>query len=94
MRESYDQIKIVQTEKKQPINTEFPLDQVLPTFNLNRPDPNSHVPTIKTKIVKDHAQVKDRRGLIKGSTINSGSMLGKKQNGPDIGYAHLRTTPS
>ena len=84
----------MQTEKKQPINTEFPLDQVLPTFNLNRPDPNNHAPSLKTKNFKENAQVKDRRGLVKGSTINSGSMLGKKHNGPDIGYGHLRTQPS
>ena len=92
MRASYDQIKISHTEQK-PRNTEFPLDQILPAFNLNRPDPSQYAPTIKNKTIKDNAQVKDRRGVIKGSTINSGSMLGKKPMDL-IGYGHLRTQPS
>ena len=48
---------------------EFPLDHILPQFNLN-PKESKFVPTFKKKS-KDNPLLRDKKmGLIKGSTVN------------------------
>ena len=48
---------------------EFPLDHILPQFNLNQKE-SKFVPTFKKKS-KDNPLMKGRKdGLIKGSTVN------------------------
>lgn len=50
-------------------SVEFPLDHILPQFNLN-PKESKFVPTFKKKS-KDNPLLKDRKaGLFKGSTVN------------------------
>ena len=48
---------------------EFPLDHILPQFNLSNKE-SKFVPTLKKKS-KDNPLMKDRKvGLVKGSTVN------------------------
>ena len=54
-----------------PKNTEFPLDLILPVFNLNKKEGTSFIPTLKMKI-KDNINMKEpaaKKGIVKGSTF-------------------------
>ena len=60
---------VAATADKEVKNVEFPLDQILPQFNLNNKE-SKFVPTFKKKS-KDNPLLKDRnKGVIKGSTVN------------------------
>ena len=59
---------VAQTEEK-PRNMEFPLDLVLPVFNLSSKKESSFIPTLKAK-QKDLVGGKDKKGIFRGSTVH------------------------
>ena len=56
------------TEEK-PRNTEFPLDHILPVFNLSKKD-SQFIPTLKVKQKETLLVAKEKKGgVMKGSTV-------------------------
>ena len=62
------------TEEKLKHN-EFPLDHILPVFNLSKKESN-FIPTLKIRqkdnpLLNNNHPIKERKAVVKGSTIHS-----------------------